>query len=207
MTAHVGNELLNTISAIANLATPILLLCLGGIGWLIQNRLENSQIKQEAQSKRIYELEDLMREDRINTYNLLLEPFFLLFTSESAFSLDKKYKNKDKNELAIQRMLSVEYRQVGFKLSLVASDEVVRSYNNLMQFFYHNENDLRPIEEKTSQWIALMGTLLLEIRKSMGNETSKLNRWEMIEWFMADAQKIKLMHENPSNHPIYEKAK
>ena len=202
MTAHVGNELLNTISAIANLATPILLLCLGGIGWLIQNRLENSQIKQEAQSKRIYELEDLMREDRINTYNLLLEPFFLLFTSESAFSLDKKYKNKDKNELAIQRMLSVEYRQVGFKLSLVASDEVVRSYNNLMQFFYHNENDLRPIEEKTSQWIALMGTLLLEIRKSMGNETSKLNRWEMIEWFMADAQKIKLMHENPSNHPI-----
>ena len=202
MTAHVGNELLNTISAIANLATPILLLFLGGIGWLIQNRLENSQIKQEAQSKRIYELEDLMREDRINTYNLLLEPFFLLFTSESAFSLDKKYKNKDKNELAIQRMLSVEYRQVGFKLSLVASDEVVRSYNNLMQFFYHNENDLRPIEEKTSQWIALMGTLLLEIRKSMGNETSKLNRWEMIEWFMADAQKIKLMHENPSNHPI-----
>lgn len=202
MTAHVGNELLNTISAIANLATPILLLFLGGIGWLIQNRLENSQIKQEAQSKRIYELEDLMREDRINTYNLLLEPFFLLFTSESAFSLDKKYKNKDKNELAIQRMLSVEYRQVGFKLSLVASDEVVRSYNNLMQFFYHNENDLRPIEEKTSQWIALMGTLLLEIRKSMGNETSKLNRWEMIEWFMADAKKIKLMHENPSNHPI-----
>jgi hypothetical protein len=202
MSATVGSELLNTISAIATLITPILLLFLGGIGWLIQNRLENSQIKQEAQFKRIYELEDLMREDRLKTYNLLLEPFFLLFTSESAFSQDKKYKNKDKNELAIERMLSVEYRQVGFKLSLIASDEVVRSYNNLMQFFYHNEDDLRPIEEKTSQWIALMAALLLEIRKSMGNETSKLDRWEMIEWFMTDAHKIKLLHENPSKHSI-----
>ena len=99
------------------------------------------------------------------------------------------------------RMLSVEYRQVGFKLSLVANDAVVRAYNKLMQFFYHTEEDSRPIEIKTSHWIALMSTLLLEIRKSMGNQSSELDRWEMIEWFMQDAPKMKAMYEM-SPHPV-----
>lgn len=91
-------------------------------------------------------------------------------------------------------MRSFDYRQGGFRLSLVANDEVVRAYNALMQFFYHAEADQRPLEQKTSHWIALMATLLLEIRRSMGNQTSKLDRWEMIEWFMQDAQKMKALH-------------
>lgn len=191
-------NLLDTISAVATLVTPVLLVVLGGIGWLIQNKIGTSQAKQDVQTARIRELEDKLREDRIKTYNALLEPFFLLFTSDASFAQDKKYKGKEKNDLAISRMLSVEYRQTGFKLSLVASDEVIRAYNRLMQFFYHSEADARPLEEKMVHWIALMGTLLLEIRKSMGNESSKLDRWEMIEWFMQDAPKMKLDHETAS---------
>ncbi len=196
MAAPIEKDLLDTISAIATLVTPILLVILGSIGWLIQNRMEASQSKQEAQAARIADLEDKLRDDRISTYNALLEPFFLLFTSEAAFALDPKFKGKKKDEIAIARMLSVEYRQVGFKLSLVANDAVVRSYNNLMQFFYHTESYTRPIDEKTSHWIALIGTLLLEIRKSTGNQSSRLDGWEMIEWFMSDAQKMKTMHED-----------
>ena len=191
--------LLDTLSAIATVATPILLVLLGGLGWLIQNKIGNSQARQEAQAVRIRELEDKLREDRIATYNALLEPFFLLFTSEAAFSQDPKFKNKNKDQLALGRMLSVEYRQIGFKLSLVAADPVVRAYNSLMQFFYHTEADPRPVDEKTAHWIALMATLLLEIRKSMGNETSKLDRWEMIEWFMTDAPKIRATHDASKN--------
>ncbi|WP_038087728.1 hypothetical protein [Acidihalobacter prosperus] len=187
---------LETISSIASLATPFLLAGLGGLAWIIKNRIESSQAKQDAQASRIRELEDKLREDRIVTYNAILDPFFLLFTSEAAFSLDPKFKNKNKNDLAIAKMLSVEYRQVGFKLSLVANDTVVRAYNALMQFFYHTEQDLRPIDEKTQDWLALMGTLLLEIRKSMGNASSSLDRWEMIEWFMSDAPQIKEKHES-----------
>jgi len=196
MAAPVDKDLLDTISAIATMVTPVLLVALGGMGWLIQNKIESSQSKQDIQAARIRELEDKLREDRIATYNLLLEPFFLLFTSEAAFAKDPKFKNKDKNDIAIAKMLSVDYRQVGFKLSLVANDSVVRAYNKLMQFFYHTEQDPRPIEEKTHNWIALMGTLLLEIRKSMGNESSKLDRWEMIEWFMSDAPKMKAVYES-----------
>jgi hypothetical protein len=195
MAPPIEKSILDTISAIATLITPILLVMLGGLGWLIKSRITASQAKQGAQAVRILELEDKLREDRIATYNGLLEPFFLLFTSEAAFALDPKFKNKNKNDIAIARMLSVEYRQVGFKLSLVANDSVVRAYNKLMQFFYHSEEDERPLDIKTSQWIALMGTLLLEIRKSMGNQASSLDRWEMVEWFMQDTSIMKISHE------------
>lgn len=133
MALPVEKDLLDTISAIATLVTPVLLIILGGMGWLIQNRIEASQAKQGAQTLRIRELEDKLREDRIATYNSLLEPFFLLFTSEAAFVLDPKFKHKNKNDIAIAKMLSVEYRQIGFKLSLVANDSVVRAYNKLMR--------------------------------------------------------------------------
>lgn len=108
----------------------------------------------------------------------------MLFMSEAVFATDKKFKGQKKDETAISRMLSVEYRHLAFKLSLVGNDEVVRAYNKLMQFFYRMESDPMPLEAKTVRWLALMSNLLLEIRKSMGNPTSRLDRWEMIEWFM-----------------------
>ncbi len=191
MTAPVEKDLLDVFSAFATLVTPFLLLGLGGIGWLIQNKFQSIESKEQTQSARIRELEDKLRDDRLKTYNAILEPFFLLFTSEQAFAQDPKYKTKNKNDLAMAKMLSVEYRETGFRLSLVANDSVVRSYNKLMQYFYHAEKDLRPTEEKVCEWIALMGDLLLEIRKSMGNETSNLDRWEMIEWFMKDTLALK----------------
>jgi len=35
----------------------------------------------------------------------------------------------------------------------------------------------------------------------MGNQSSELDRWEMIEWFMNDALKMKAIHER-SPHPL-----
>ena len=186
---------LETIAAIATLVTPVLLAFLGAIGWTLKNKIESARAERDNQQARIRELEDRLREDRIATYNALLDPFFLLFTTEASLASDPKYKNKNKDEIAVSRMMSFEYRQVGFKLSLVANDEVVRAYNSLMQFFYQIDGDQRPLDQKTSHWLALMATLLLEIRKSMGNQSSRLDRWEMIEWFMKDAHMMKDMHE------------
>ena len=200
MASPIEMSLLDTISAIATLVTPFLLLGLGGLGWLIKSKIQKSQAKVDSKDSRIRELEDKLREDRIKTYNAILEPFFLLFTSEEAFAKDPKFKNKNKNDLAIARMLSVEYREVAFKLSLLANDSVVRAYNKLMQHFYHTDKDSRPIEDKVCDWIALMGDLLLEIRKSMGNESSSLDRWEMVEWFMTDTPILKQQHNSRSNN-------
>jgi len=194
-------SVLDVVVAIATVITPMLLAVLGAVGWWIKSRIEGSQAKQQAllarqqsESERIKELEDKLREDRITTYNAILEPFFLFFTTEAAFATDKKYKGQKKDEIAIQRMLSVEYRQLGFKLSLIADDAVVRAYNKLMQFFYHSDKDPAPLEKKTVRWIALMGDFLLEVRKSMGNQASSLDRWEMIEWFMSDATVFRNTH-------------
>ena len=194
MTPPIEKDLLEIISSIATLITPLLLAIIGGLGWMIQNKIITSQAKQKAENLRVKELEDKLREDRIETYNLLLEPFFLLFTSDEAAKMDPKFRNKNKNDVAITKMLSIEYRKIGFKLSLVATDSVLRAYNELMQFFYHTEQDPRTVEVKTSHWIELMATLLFEIRKSMGNEASEINKWEMIEWFMKDAKLMKKMN-------------
>ena len=195
MTPPIEKDLLDTISSIATLITPIILAIIGGFGWLFQYKFETARAKEETQFLRIKELEDKLHKDRIETYNLLLEPFFLLFTTEAAAKTDPKLRNKNKDEIAISKMLSYEYRKIGFKLSLIATDSVVRAYNQLMQYFYHIERSQKSLEEQTSDWIALMATLLFEIRKSMGNEASNLNRWEMIEWFMKDAKIMKKMSE------------
>jgi hypothetical protein len=39
--------------------------------------------------------------------------------------------------------------------------------------------------------MSLLGAFLLEIRRGMGNETTKLDNWDMLEWFLTDARKYR----------------
>src|SRR5690606_7194483 len=125
--------------------------------------------------------------------------FFVMFTSDAVFEQDPKYRGKKKDQVGIGKMLTVEYRRVGFKLALLADDPVVRAYNALMQFFYKGEHEGLEEQEllvKTSQWIELLAQLLLEIRRSMGNANTQLSNWEMIEWFMSEADKMRELSAN-----------
>lgn len=169
---------LDYLSAIGAVATPILVLILTAIGWKLRQSVERER-----------SLEDKLREDRINTYNLILEPFIILFMTEAAWAMDKSNKGKDKGEIATAKMLSLEYRKYAFKLSLVGADSVVLAYNELMQFFYNQGEITAPTEEKLKKMMSLLGTFLLEIRRSMGNEATSLSNWQMLEWFMTDARK------------------
>lgn len=190
---------LDYVTAIGSSLTPILVLLLTGVGWHIKAKLERDRDKDSKAQARIRELEDKLRTDRIETYNQLLEPFFVLFTTDAIFASDPKFKGKSKDQLSIGKMLTVEYRKVGFKLSLVADDSVVRAYNKLMQFFYKGWHEGLSGDElliKTSQWIKLLSELLLEIRKSMGNQHTSLTNWEMIEWFMSDADTMRELSAN-----------
>lgn len=165
------------VTAIGAIATPILVLALTGVGWRLRTRLE-----------RQFSLEDKLREDRIGTYNAILKPFIILLTSDAAWVTDPKNKGKDKNEIAFRSLLSLEYREQAFRLSLVGSDAVVKSYNNLMQYFFQRgENDAT--EADVTEMMALLGQFLLEIRRSMGNESTTLGNWQMLEWFLTDARK------------------
>ncbi|KLN59217.1 hypothetical protein WH96_18935 [Kiloniella spongiae] len=171
------NSWIEVLTAIGSVATPILVLFLSSIGWKAKKDIE-----------RKVELENKLRDDRIDIYNQILDPFIILLMPETAWRSDKKNKGKNKEEIATNNMLSLEYRRYGFKLALMANDAVVLSYNNLMQHIYNiqenEETDFVPL-------LKLLGEFLVEIRKSMGNESTKLNHWDMCEWWMSDARKIK----------------
>jgi|CXWL01.1.fsa_nt_gi hypothetical protein len=169
------------LSAIGSVATPILVLILTAVGWKYRQSIE-----------RRIKLEEKLREDRIEIYNAILEPFIILLMSDAAWQSDKKNKGRDKNQIAVSQMLSLNYRKVSFKLSLIGSDDVVKSFNNLMQYFYNQSGDgQNPDMSKLREIMSLLGTFLLEIRRSMGNEATKIDNWGMLEWFLTDARKLK----------------
>ena len=117
------------LSAIGSVATPILVLLLTAVGWKYRQSIEH-RIK----------LEEKLRKDRIDIYNAILEPFIILLMSDKAWKSDKKNKNKDKSQIAVNKMLTLDYRKTSFKLSLIGSDDVVFSFNSLMQYFYNHLN-------------------------------------------------------------------
>jgi hypothetical protein len=70
---------LEYVTAFGVIATPLLVLVLTAIGWRLRTQLE-----------RRASLEDKLREDRIPTYNDILEPFILMLMSDAAASRSAK---------------------------------------------------------------------------------------------------------------------
>jgi hypothetical protein len=170
---------LDYVTAIGAIATPVLVLVLTGVGWAIRNRFE-----------RAYELEEKLRDDRVCVYNEILEPFIILLTKDEAFESKKEYKGKSKIQIATEKIVSLSYRQTAFKLALMGSDDVVKSYNNLMQFFFNQDSEQKT-NENTRRMLELLGNFLLEIRKSVGNQKTSLSNLEMLEWLITDIRRFK----------------
>lgn len=170
--------MLDYLTAIGSIATPILVLGLSAIGWRIRTQLERRVI-----------LKDRLHDARIATYNEILKPFIVLLTSQAAWQADPNNKDRDKDQIALRQLLSLEYRELGFRLSLVADDAVVRAYNDLMQWSFRLSRSVEP--PQPVEVMSLLGLLLLAIRKSMGNESTSLDRWQMLEWFVVDASEYR----------------
>lgn len=171
---------LDYMTAAGAVATPILVAILGGIGWRIRNRID-----------RRAELESKLREDRITIYNELLEPFVIIFMSEEAWKSDPKNEARDKNAMGATHLLSLDYKRNAFRLAVLGSDGVLRAYNSLMQYFFLLSDHSAPDEARVKGMLDRIGMLLLEIRRSMGNESTSLDRWEMLEWFMTDMKAVR----------------
>lgn len=166
------------IAAIGTILTPLALALLAGVGWAIRIRTERT-IKQE----------EALRDNRIEVYDQILEPFTIMFAKNESLAADRSNKGKSKSALMSEIIGSKQYRQAGFKMVLMGSDDVVRAYNNLMQFFFV-ENVEEQVKTNPRMPLEMMGTLLLEIRKSVGNEKTKLTNLEMLEFFITDIRQI-----------------
>jgi len=217
---------LSYATAIGSIATPILVGILGLLGWRMRTSIERRmeledksierrmeledksiERRMEIEDKSIMrrmELEDKLREDRIQIYNDILEPYIILLMSDAAWQMDSKNKNKDKQVVAMQLLLSLDYHRKAFKLSLVGSDSVIIAYNNLMQYSFQmgdrkaQQNPSNSLSSESREMVSLIGKLFLEIRKSMGNEATKLDQWQMLEWFIKDARNLRHAAPEPS---------
>ncbi len=151
------------------LVTPLVAALVGYGVWYFQSRLEALRREQER-----------LHDDRRKVYSDVLEPFVRIFAG---------IKNPKENQKALQHMLSVEYKRTAFDFSLIGADDVVRSFNDLMQYVYSfdAEADEKP---DPSKLMRLWGAFLLEIRRNVGNPKTKLTPADMLRSQIKDIDKI-----------------
>jgi len=138
--------------------------------------------------ERVQELEAKLRDERIQIYNQVIQPFIIALSSDATFAHEPKYKGKTREQVVQDIMLSAGYRDAAFRLSLVGSDRVVKAYNELMQNFYNLSQGTEP--SKPLELIEVLGEFLLEVRRGMGNENTSLNKRQMLEWLIKDIRRL-----------------
>ena len=169
------------LSSLGILLTPIVV---AAIGWMLSQKWKRDEQK--------WKKDERLHPDRLKVYDKCLEPLVLAFVSKEAWLVGgakKKYpKAKDGVSAALSVVHSIEYRQNANMLMLIGTDEVVTSYNNLMQHFYSsNDRDYA----SGMKGIEMLGTLILEIRKSVAEDATRLDNWDMLEWFITDARQMR----------------
>ena len=171
--------LIDYIVKISTIITPLLIIGLSGIGWKLKNSIERKNI-----------LEQKLREDRVKIYNEVVQPYIYMFSNEAIKSERKDLKGKTISEEGLRKLPTVEYRESSFKMLLFGSDGVVRAHNNIQKLAFSSANE-EMTPERHKKWLLLLGDLFLEIRKSMGNENTKLSNLEMLESIITDIHQIK----------------
>jgi len=65
----------------------------------------------------------------------------------------------------------------------MGDDNVVKAWNELLQYMYKN-----PESSETKSLLRLMGRVLLEIRRSLGNKNTQLDEMDMFRWYIKDLE-------------------
>ncbi len=149
-------------------AAQIIIFGGGLITWYLKSKREDKLLAEER-----------TRDFKIETYRTLLEPYIILFT----FTASKREKDDGSKKL-----LSVKYKTAAFNLTTFGSDQVVRSFNVLMQSMFNADVD--NIREDDNSYsvimLSLIADFLLSIRMDLYTSNTKLERSEMIEFFITD---------------------
>ena len=147
------------IDLINLLITPLVAAAVGFAVWYFQSRIEALRRAQEH-----------LHDDRRKVYGDVLDPFIRVFAG---------IKNPKETQKALQQMLSLDYKRTAFQFNMIGADEVVRSFNAMMQYMFRFDADA---EEKPDprELMQLWGSFLLEIRKNVGNPNSKLTATDML---------------------------
>ena len=145
---------------------PPLLMAFGGIvSWIIKSRTEELKATEER-----------LRQERVKVYTEILSPYIQILSDPSGPMTAR----------AGTKIASLDYKRIGFELALLGDDEVVRAWSNLLQYFYTHGESQRDFREA----LRLLGRMLLEIRRSLGNKRTKLTEFDMLRWLIKDTKSI-----------------
>ncbi|MDE2921349.1 MAG: hypothetical protein OXR83_00555 [Acidobacteriota bacterium] len=173
-----------------SVATPIIVVLLG---WLLHQKSERRWKATEQRWKE----EERLHPDRIEVYNEALEPYIVLLMSESEWAAAQdsrpEYGGMSRDEAALASVFSLAHRRNSFKLMLIGGDEVVRAYNDLT-LFHSRPRDAPMTEAEWEEGLRLFGRLVLAIRRSVGNEGTKLDAWDMLYWGWSNVEEIRAKH-------------
>ena len=86
-----------------------------------------------------------------------------------------------------KKILSQEYRKEILSLNLYGNDRVVKAFNNLFQLIYDHEK----FNENPILVIPLVGSILVEMRKELGNKTTQLDEFSILEFLIKDIKQTK----------------
>lgn len=154
---------INITSIISIIAAPVLIFFGGLISWFLKTRSDD-----------IKAMEERAIEKRFETYKVILNPFIMLFAAS-------KTNNTKIHEKALSEITSVEYRRAGFDLMTFGSDQMVTSYNDMMQGFYKGTN-----EEDPNATMRKFANFILSVRKDLYNKNTKLKHWDMLKFMIND---------------------
>jgi hypothetical protein len=142
------------------LITPIVAAAVGIAVWYFQSRLEALRRAQ-----------DRLHDDRRKVYGDVLSPIIRAFVG---------VRNPKEAQKALQEIQSFDWRRTAFEFSLIGSDDVVRSFNNFMQYLYRFET-AGPQQAATVELMRLWGAFLLEIRRNVGDPKTILVPVDMLK--------------------------
>jgi hypothetical protein len=77
------------------------------------------------------------------------------------------------------------YRRTAFEFSLIGGDNVVRAFNELMQYMFRSANDTGA-KADVKELVRVWGQFLLEIRKSIGEPNTSLSSTDMLRGMITD---------------------
>ena len=170
-----------------SVATPIIVVLLG---WVLHQRSERRWKATEQRWKQ----DEQLQPDRIDGYNEILAPYIVLLMPASEWARVQgsrsEYMRKSRDEVAIAKVFSLDYRRNSFKLMLIGTDEVVRAYNDLT-LFHSRRRDAPMTDAESVDGLDLFGQLVLAIRRSVGNEATRLKAWDMLFWGWSNIEEIR----------------
>ncbi len=146
------------------LVTTLFAALVGLAVWFLQSRVEAAR---QATAR--------LRDERRKIYADILDPYIKLSSGIG----DAK-----QTDQVVKQIISYEYRKTAFELSLMGSDAVVLAFNEMLQAFYKADREGQKIDP--NDFIRLWGTVLLEIRKSIGEPRTKLKHKDMLRAMIKD---------------------